>query len=338
MSRPVADQPQGGTVDGAPSTGVAMPSAAAVAAHLEALNLAGLAFCAKRMLGKDPNPVLGQFTMWSRAGAPDLPSLTAPFWEAVSPLRIGRPSTPVAAVCDQVLVGAERDLAVARGAAADCAAAGKRQFAAAPLPDLSGDARPEAQRRAALVDAVKDFWRALGSVYGQVRGVVVQGDQQAVVRLLSARVAAVREAASAVAVMAAAVAADGDPAAAPVSGGGAAPEPVVEPVAEPAAGQLASPVDQQPPTRGPVDADGFGTTPVVAGGGALTDEQAEAFARHERLLAEEPDPEPRPVEVLSTKPVRNHPFLPIIFLLIVSGVALYVLYSLINDPTNPLAQ
>ena len=341
----MADLEPGGTAtqgDAAGAGGVAgpaLPTAGQVAAHLEALDLAGLAFCAKRMLGKEPGPVVGQFTMWSRAGSRGLPSLTDPFWQALSPLRIGRPAVPQAAVCDQVLVGGERDADVARQAAADCALAGKRAFKGAPLPDLSGDERAEAQRQSALVTAVKDYWRTLGGIVGDARGAVVQGDQRAVVRLLAQRAQALGPIVQQVAVLATAVAADaGVSAEAPTAdadaaAAGATPvEPVSAAESEPAVASWTE--DPDDPLGGTPAVAG---RPVVVGGGSLTDEQAEAFARHEQLV-EEPEPEPRPVEVLSTKPVRNRIFLPIIFLLIVSGVALYVLYSIINDPTNPLLQ
>ena len=62
-----------------------------------------------------------------------------------------------------------------------------------------------------------------------------------------------------------------------------------------------------------------------AGPLALSDEQAEAFARKEPIaIEEELEAERAPVEVLSTKPVRNHPFLPIVFLLTVAAGVLMV--------------
>ena len=324
MSETTGGQPGAGAADPAP-----LPAPAAVAGHLEALNLAGLAFAAKRLLGKDPMPVAGQFTMWARAGQQGLPALTDAMWEALSPLRIGRPASPAAALCDQVLVGAERDGAVGRRATVDCANAGKAQFKQRPLDLPDGDSRADALRQKALVNAVKDYWRGLAGVYTEARQHVVSGDLSSAVQTLRGGEVRLRDLVEQVSVLAAGVASAGGAVAAPVEPTPverpeAAPEPVVEPQPEP----------QSEPAPVDVLSTGTATGPLV-----LTDEQAEAFARQQPLRVQEEleaEPEPRPVEVLSTKPVRNHPFLPIIFLLVVSAVAMYVLYAVLNDPTNPL--
>jgi len=320
-----------------------VPQPRAVAAHVEALDMAGLAFAAKRLLGKDPAPVSGQFTMWARSGKPSLPRLTDPLWEALAPLHIGRPSSPAAALCDQVLTGMERDGTVGLRAAGDLATSGKNAFRAAPLEHADGDRRDAIRRQQALVDGVKAYWRAIAGIYTQARTSIVAGDHEGAVEVLRAGQQQLGPTVDRIAGLAREVVAAGEKADAPVRTADRVEEPsptAEEQVALQAAAQaaaqaaLADQATQQQPVADPVR-----TRPGMSPAGplALSDEQAEAFARKEPIaIEEELEAERAPVEVLSTKPVRNHPFLPIVFLLIVSGVALFVLYSIINDPTNPL--
>jgi hypothetical protein len=291
--------------------GVDLVAPRLVAAHLEALNLAGLGFATRRLLGRDPRPVTAQFTMWARQDHPGLPSVTAAFWQAVAPLGIGRPPGDDAKLCDRVLRGRAGDGAAALDAAAGCAEAGRVGFAAAPLPVLDG---PDADRVTALVKAVKDYWRALGTVYGELRPRVVGGDRDRSARLLQRAQDAVRELVERIAVLATAVAAEA-PAVA------AAPPAAVR---DDAAGELE--VEPAPTGRLPRSPLGDLTQAEV---------RAAAFARAERVAAE-PEPEPLPLEVLSTRPPRNRVFAPILFAVVVAGLALYVIFSVLNAP-NPLA-
>lgn len=309
----------GDLTDGVPDGWPEIPSPAAVAAHLEALNLAGLAFATKRLLGKDPGPVSGQFMMWTRSGQLGLPALTDAFWRALAPLRTGRPSSTSAAVCDQVLVGREPDGSIGQAAVRDCAAAGRAQFKAAPFPESPDDSRAEMVRQRALVNAVKDYWRAMGVIYGVVRPKVVSGDLPGSVALLRKGEKRLRETVERVAVLASGVAgAD----VADIADVGPAPQP--EPSEMHTAVEEVAPVEVEPPTQ---------RSAIV------TQAQAEAFARQQPLQPEVEEVfEPAPVEVLSTRPVRNHIFLPVVFLLVVSAIALLVLYTIVNDPTNPLAR
>ncbi len=304
--------------------------------------MAGLAFAAKRLLGKDPAPVSGQFTMWARSGKPSLPRLTDPLWEALAPLHIGRPSSPAAALCDQVLTGMERDGTVGLRAAGDLASAGKDAFRAAPLDHADGDRRDAIRRQQALVDAVKAYWRAIAGVYTQARTSIVAGDHDGAVEVLRTGGEQLRPTVDRIAGLAREVVAAGEKAEAPVRTADRVEEPsptAEEQVALQAAAQAAAREAALAAQATPQVVDSVQTRPGMSPTGplSLTDEQAEAFARKQPIaIEEELEAERAPVEVLSTKPVRNHPFLPIVFLLIVSGVALFVLYSIINDPTNPL--
>lgn len=326
-----------------------------VTTHLEALNLTGLSFAVRRLLGKDPQPVTGQFTMWARQGHKGLPGLTQAYWTALAPLRVGRPPSPAAAVCDQVLRGRERDGSVALEAAADCASGGRARFR--PLPEVAaGDL--DASRRDDLVAAVKDWWRTVGTLYGEVRGPVVAGDLQTAVGRVRKAAPVLGEIVERVAALAAEVAAaqgvdpsaptpdavsDLDPKAVAAQATAAMalddvadPPPPRHPMDAWAAAQQGGMVDATGPLRrtGPLgrrpDDDPSVPDPV--------DARAAAFANQRRLREERaasPTP-PRPVEVLSTRPVRNHVILPVLFLLVIAGVALYVIFSVLNAP-NPLA-
>lgn len=283
-----------------------------VAAHLEALNLAGMGFATRRLLGKDPRPVTNQFTMWARQDHPGLPSVTAAFWEAVSPLGIGRPPGADATLCDRVLRGRAGDGPAAVDAAAGCADAGRDAFADAPLPvGPDGVVDP---RHKALAKAVKDYWRALGTVFGELRPRVVEGDRDRAVRLLAKADGVLREVVQDVAVLATAVAAG-------------APARAETPASDDHMSAFDAGAHHDAPTgrlpRSPL--------------GDLTqaESRAVAFARAERVVVE-PTPEPRPVEVLSTRPVPNRIFAPILFGIFVAGLALFVIFSVLNGP-NPLA-
>ncbi len=307
------------------TTSLATP--AAVAAHLEALNLAGIGFATKRLLGKDPRPVAGQFTMWDRQDLPSLPSLTEGFWAALAPLRTGRPQQAAAASCDLVLQGRERDPDVAATAAENCGVAGKAQFRRAPLT-----LDPADQTTRDLLDAVKEFWRGLGTVYDQVRTRVIEGDHARAVRLLG-RASTVLEP------IVARVAAN----AVTVAGAGTAAASVEAPEQTDVEESHVRDADVQDSRvqATNVEQERTQAMPGHQVRGALGDrtqaeQRAEAFARSQPVR-DEPVVRPRPVEVLSTKPVRNHVVAPIVFLLVVAGVALFVIFSVLNGP-NPLAQ
>lgn len=294
--------------------------AAQVAAHLEALNLAGMGFATRRLLGKDPRPVTNQFTMWARQDHPGLPSVTAALWEAVSPLGIGRPPGADPTLCDRVLRGRAGDGPAAIDAAAGCADAGKRAFIDAPLPQgPDGAVDP---RHKALAKAVKDYWRALGTVFGELRPRVVEGDRDRAVRLLRKADGVLREVVEDVAVLATAVAA-GSPARVETAAvmGGSPPAEVEDQLSSFDAG-----AHHDAPT-GRMPASPLGDLTEAEG-------RAVAFARAERVVVE-PTPEPRPIEVLSTKPVPNRVFAPILFGIFVAGLALFVIFSVLNGP-NPL--
>ncbi|CAN5324325.1 hypothetical protein BH23ACT9_BH23ACT9_07630 [soil metagenome] len=320
-------------------------SAAVVAAHLEALNLTGLSFAVRRLVGKDPQPVTGQFAMWARQDSKGLPPVTRAYWKALAPLRISRPQTPAAAVCEEVLRGRERDGALALTAAGDCASQGKQRFT--PLPTAPDGDQSDLSRKA-LVNAVKDYWRAVGTMYGEVRGPVVAGDLQTAVGQIRRSEPTLREIVEQVAALAAAVAAAGPPDTSDDAATGAGPDGDSDPraVAELARAQaVADPLDAVPLDAAfsePGDDDELlayvedepleeeGHDPVAA--------RAQAFAQQRPLHAgDEEDLPPRPVQVLSRRPVRNHVILPIVFALCVTGLAMYVIFAVLNAP-NPLTQ
>ncbi|WP_370327955.1 hypothetical protein [Euzebya sp.] len=300
------------------------PGPADVAAHLEALNLAGLGFAAKRLLGREPERVTQQFTMWARQDLPGLPSLTASFWAAIGPLGAGRPRTTAAALCDQVLRGREGDAAVAGRAAADCATASRAQYARAPLDEAEGDSSLEARQRRALVKAVKNYWRAVGHVYGEVRVRVISGEHDRAERMVRKAEQALAELVERIAVASRAVAAHAPADAAPADAAPADPTPASAAPADPAPHETYLPEPER--IRSPL------------GDTAQMQTRAEAFARAERIREDlEEEPEPLPVEVLSTKPVPNRIIAPIVFLLGIAGLALFVIFQVLNAP-NPLAQ
>lgn len=307
-------------------------SAATVAAHIEALNLTGLSFAVRRLLGKDPQPVTGQFTMWARQDLKGLPATTHAFWRALAPLSIGRPQSPAAAVCDQVLKGRERDGRVALKAAADCADEGKARFR--PLPQPQGEATADVLRRKALIKAVKDYWRALGTMYGEVRGPIVAGDLESAVAQIKRTEQRLREVVEQVAVLAQGLAgAQVQDTRAVEDSDRADPVSAEEQAVATVAGADTAPGPGHPEEE-------WGSDTVVAAYVHEPEEdavmaRAEAFARQRRLREEESPPAPRPAEVLSTRPPRNHIFLPVLFVLAVAGIALYVIFSVLNAP-NPL--
>ncbi|HUG86906.1 MAG TPA: hypothetical protein VMM13_20215 [Euzebya sp.] len=300
-----------------------------VAVHIEALNLTGLSFAVRRLLGRDPQPVTGQFTMWARQDLQGLPAVTRAYWAALAPLNIGRPQSPAAAVCDQVLKGRERDGTVALKAAADCADAGKACFR--PLPHHTGDATADALRRKALVKAVKDYWRALGTMYGEVRGAVVAGDLQTAVEQIRRAEQTLREVVEQVAVLAQGVAGQEVQDTAPVQD----LQPSEPVSSEARAVATVAGADTPYGLASEEDPDGGVATYVEEPTEDAVMARAEAFAQ--RRVREEPPTPQRPVEVLSTRPVRNHIFLPVLFVMAVAGLALYVIFAVLNAP-NPLAQ
>lgn len=324
--------PAGGEAPTGPST------PAAVAAHLEALNLAGLGFAAKRLLGRDAGRVTGQFRMWARQDVPGLPALTAPFWAALSPLGIGRPQTAAAALCDQVLRGREGDGDVAARAAADCATASKSQYARAPLHDAPEDTSIEARQRRALVKAVKNYWRAVGHVYGEVRDRVVSGEHERAARMVERANVALRDVVDRVGVAAQAVAQH--PASSPHPDASPHPESSVQSAETSQGGMGTAGEVKVPPAAEPSTEWGDLPEPVRVrsplGDASHFDTRAEAFARAEPVRQEEPVEE-KPVVVLSTNPVPNRTVAPIIFLLCIAGLALYVIFQVLNAP-NPLTQ
>lgn len=297
-------------------------SASRVAAHVEALNLAGLGFAASRLLGKDPQRVSGQFTMWARQELEGLPSLTTPLWLALAPLGSGRPAFEPAAVCDKLLRGRHGDAAAAVQASQQCARAGKEQAAAAPLERRDADDADAWAQQRALVKNVKEYWRALGTIYGEVRSRVVTGEHDRAARMIHKAEVALQPLIQRITKAATGVAGPTAPVtvAAPATPSQVATQPAPESV---------QPSARPEPRRQP--------TPL--GDRTQSQARAEAFARADRIRSEaegEADVEPRPVEVLSTKPVRNHIFAPIVFLLVVAAVALMVIFSILNSP-NPLA-
>lgn len=303
------------------------PTRAQVAAHLGALNLTGLSFAAKRLLGKDPGPVVAQFTMWARQGAEGMPSLVQPFWQSLAPLGIGRPAGPAAALCDLLLSGRERDGDVALRAAADAAAEGKTRFRDSPLVTREGE---DPAPTAALVDAVKAFWRDVAKVYGGVRAAIVDGDVARVESTLrrardamAPSLVTISDLATAVAATALSTAAVDD-----AETPGVEAEPRVEPppLEDPPPVVEPPPLEEQAPLAAAME-ETLHEDPAEA--------RAAAFAQQHRVVAQ-PEPEARKVEVLSSKPPREHPFLPILFLLLVTAAAMYVVYTVLNDPTNPL--
>lgn len=292
-----------------------------LAAHVEALNLAGLGFASSRLLGKDPQRVAGQFTMWARQELDGLPSLTRPLWLALAPLDLGRPASEPAAICDKLLRGRYGDAADARQASQDCARTGRDQAASAPPPQPTQRAHRE------LITSVKEYWRALGTVYGEVRSRVVTGEHDRAVRMVHKADAALQPLIRRITDAAAEIA---GPAARVAPGRHELqPQRVTQPVATPPAPRADTPPVPQQPRRQP--------TPL--GDRSQSQARAEAFARAERIRIDAEsgaDAEPRPVEVLSTKPVRNHVFAPIVFLLVVAAVALLVIFTILNSP-NPLS-
>ncbi len=338
-----------------------------LARHLEALDLAGMALVAKRLLGDDPAAVTGTFARWARSSQRGLPHLTEQCWAALRPIGAGRPALSAAAVVDAVLVGLERDPDVAAAAAAELAAAGRRLFKAAPLPPHGGDAAGLAVD--ALVDAVKAYWRTLAKAYRQVRPAVVAGDLTAAVATLQATEAEVRDTVERMLVMAHRIAGTQPDAS----------EPALRRADRPVLGTAVSdPVEPPPAARPPVEAatrpaprpaDPVGGTvesPSGAWGAVETGPRPVAPAepyrprpadvevplqvpgpirrpadRAARPPRRRPAPSPErddwddevervPVEVLSTKPPREHPWLPVLFLLIAVGAALVVVYLTIT--------
>ncbi|MGI9016691.1 MAG: hypothetical protein ACR2HR_06240 [Euzebya sp.] len=296
--------------------GSGAPTPTMVAAHLEALNLAGLGFATKRMLGKDPQRVTGQFTMWARQELPGLPGLTTPFWAALAPLGIGRPALDAATACDKVLRARMGDPEKSGQAAAACAQAGKVLVGKAPLSEDPGEDGEQAIHRAALVAAVKDYWRALGTVYDAVRARVITGEHPRAVRMVAKAERVLGEIIQQIEFLAVQVA-----------GQSADQALAASPAVEPDSDQEELTRDHTPRRQG-----------ALPGDRQEVEAKAEAFAQS-RQVRHEPEPvlAARPVEVLSTKPVRNRIFAPILFLLVVAGLALFVIFQVLNAP-NPLAQ
>jgi hypothetical protein len=288
-----------------------------LAAHLHALDLAGLGHATRRLLGRDPRPVTGQFRMWARQGHDGLPSLTRPLWEALGPLGVGRPAGPEPALCEALLRGRSGEGEAGLAAAAACLDTAK-QVAASAHPPRGASA--EAERQRALVTAVKDYWRGCATVYGELRPRVLAGDRDRATRLLERGRAALDEVLERIAVLATAV-------------GSAAPashHPEGE-VLSPAAAAVAPPVEDLVVPTGPLP-----RSPL----GELTEAErrAEAFARAERVAVDDDPapPPPRPPEVLSTRPPPNRVLAPVVFLVVVAGLALLVIFRVLNGP-NPLA-
>lgn len=309
------------------------PPTTSLSAHLEALNLAGLGFGASRLLGRDPKRVTNQFTMWARQDLTGLPSLTGPFWTALQPLDVGRPGLEAAAICDRLLVGRHGDAAAAVRAAEQCAAAGRDRAVAAPATAAVDEDPGRAAQRRALLKAVKEYWRGVGAVCGEMRSRVVTGEHDRAARIAHKAQVVLQPVVDRVAAAAAEVAGSQRTTVAPV--------PAATTAASDASMRTRSdrPVrpdpDQPPPARRKRQPR---RQPTPLGDRTQAQARAEAFARAERIRADaDGEAEQRPVEVLSTEPVRNHVFAPIVFLLVVAALALLVIFGVLNA-SNPLAQ
>ncbi|MEE8602793.1 hypothetical protein [Euzebya tangerina] len=339
-----------------------------LAAHINALNLAGLSFATKRLLGSDASRVSGQFTMWARQELNGLPSLTTPLWTALAPLDMGRPAEESAGTCERVLRGRHGDADEAIAAASRCATAGKMAFAVSPAPGPAGVPEDVAARRKALIRGVKDYWRALGAVYDEVRARVVTGEYPRAVRMVAKAQSALEPTLHDIAALAAALG-TGVPesASAPAHSDMLEDEavvdasPVLEETLEPAAAEAHAPPAHERARQDDVTSDVETSDDPLGAEADLTvpesvaptrprrqptplgareeiEAKAEAFARagQVRQVRDQSEVQPRPVEVLSTKPVRNRVFAPILFLIAVAGVALFVIFNVLNGP-NPLA-
>jgi hypothetical protein len=321
---------EGGAADGLATARQAADGRAAlgegIVGHVEALNLTGLSFAVRRLLGKDARPVSNQFAMWARQDRVGLPTITRPLWDALAPLAVGRPPMTAAAVCEQVLRGRERDGDVALKAASDCAREGKERFRPLREPESGPDGAvdPDAEVLAhcqSLAGALKDWWRAVGTLYGEVRTPVAAGDLPSAVAVIDRARPALARVEAEIARLAEVLATH---VVVPVQHPDLVPDEPERITQQATAGIAARPAEAPIASAAPVEV----ADPI--------ERRAEAFAQ-QRRLHEEPEPEPvrRPVEVLSRRPVRDHVFLPIVFVLSIAALALFVIFSVLNAP-NPL--
>lgn len=277
----------------------------ALVRHVEGLNLTGLAWSAEQLAGTSPARAAAAFSGWRAEGVGRLPNVVSRLWKALAPMGAGRPNHEGAADCETFLAGLPLPparLATARKAAGT---AGKRA--------VRENLPPDDPQAAELLEALRAFWRTFGLGYGELAPLAAAGDRAQAVARLRRLVADLREPLARLTELADRL---GDTApqepvtvrAAPPRRdrvGGDVPGPYTAPYPETAA---------QRPHQRPLAAAVSAHPPATAQAGASDEE-----------------PPPRPLEILARRHPRDHPFLPIVFLLLVTAVALFVIYATIAD-------
>ena len=376
---------------------VAAPSrgAPSLAAHLEGVNLAGLARAAGVLLGRDAVGVAAVFARWGAARREALPALPQLCWSTLRPVGVGRPALPAAAILDGVLAGTEHDPEVATAALEEASAVAGRLVTDAPLVE-DGVPLADQLRRRALVSATKEFWRTLAATYTDVRPAVVRDDLDGAVAVLERARTQLAPIVERLDVLAHRIAGLEPPVGAAPGASASAPRaaavlpvtarpaaPAASPTAPPLTGPATTAADATGPLRAdgvdagarPADVDGWGAAEL--GGGAATAPEARASTQQVRPpaargprtarpagppladavddagrpvrrrlvrqglrtveLVDDGDPSPIPRvpgarnEVLKRKPPREHPFVPIVFLLLATAAALVVLFAVVGS-------
>lgn len=152
----------------------------ALRATLEATNLRGLASCARALLGDGPPLLFGAF---EALPGPLLPWVPGPCWVLLAPTGVLPPRDPRALVLARFLVGAEHDPTVTTAALRAVEERAGEPPWWTPLPQSRSDIAAELWRRA-LVSAVGEFWDDAARAYQQAHGALSRGDVPAAVDLL----------------------------------------------------------------------------------------------------------------------------------------------------------
>jgi len=314
-----------------------------VAAGVEAATADGLARVASALLGEDPPGVCAALAEHAAHGPP--PSIADPCLAALAP--VGGGTAGPAGVLERFLRGEEADAGAVLEAIGDCRRRAADAPRAATLP-VGPQGLAEALWRRGLLAAVREFWDVAARAYRGARPLLLAGEHAAAAHRLAAGRAESAAIVERIDLLAHRVAGTTPRFGRPPGDAGTGPTAVEERTAAPRRRRVPpaprrqrrlprSPACRRPraaPAAGAGMLAGAGGTEAAAGAGVAETAagagvaETAAGAGHVTRDARPPRPV-READILSRRAPREHPFLPIVFLVLVTGAALTVLYAVV---------